>query len=61
MGGWKDAFMSLTVMLFTSEMGLRLGEGARQTICLKFVVCAIDCCHHTLKLKQAIVFVADMA
>lgn len=37
-GGWRDAFMSLTEMLFTSEMVLRSGGGAGQTICLKFVV-----------------------
>lgn len=53
--------MSLTVMLFTSEMVLRSGGGAWQTICLKFIVCTIDCRHHALNLKLAIVFVANMA
>lgn len=60
-GEWRDAFMSLTVMLFTSEMVVRSGGGAGQTTCLKLVVCATDCCHHTLNLKLAVVFVADMA
>lgn len=60
-GGWRDAFMSLTELLFTSEMVLRSGGGAGQTICLKFVVWAIDCRHHALNLKLALVFVAEMA
>lgn len=57
----RDAFMSLTVMLFTSEMEVRSGARAGQTTCLKLVVCAIDSCHHALNLKLAVNFVADMA
>lgn len=41
--------------------GTEIRWRAGQTICLKFVVCAIDCCHHALNLKLAMVFVADMA
>lgn len=40
--------------------GVRSG-GVGQTTCLKLVVRTIDCCHHALNLKLAVVFVADMA